>query len=913
MDEDKQKEQQEMPDKVLEQGARLAAQGGKKVGKKLGEKGLQLLAKAAAKLAAQVVAFIVAHIVPILIILAIIVTLSVLFPAFDNFLDEDSAETIDEVTYQLVQDYCNVDETGVHFNKEEFLKNITIELANNGIDLNALGFGDDQNSLSDSNTILGNNIAPDSEAANYLYKFLSASMAGEFPYIEGSDEETQGIIKIKRRKDAGGMTDLTYIGYQQFKSMLSTTDSSQKDKMLTYFSLDQDWNLCVAKPFTRIERTYSQGVLTSEKTEYTISEVKIPYRNMVAQYTVPFMFLIDLQMITNNANYVEAVAELMTKQSEIEFTIFDDIATDTYEYTYEATEHTKTKHVEYPDQNTITNNTSTEPIVTYSYSEENIEEKTEIINITDNVKANVTKAKTWIIEQETNYEMQTMPTEYPYGENGKKEETKEEEPEEEGTWKDPIIERWYETIVKKQWVKSGNTKTVITPSEFMGLWSNETGTYVKGAPYKPVGDGKPGKVVKYRRLKGSNETDPIIINIVTAREQLYDLLELRPATRMHAELMKEMIKLYMSGEELTESSFATSAFTSVYEPFEYVEGSYVGNFDIHDESLFITDLEELKKALQLGYSKSAKLVANAEALLEMQETYKVNAIFAAAVSITETGAGYKGNAVNECKNWFNISGTNGPYKTVTTKKGETYHWRIYGSEQEGIKAFGNYIANGSHYYTKGIYTVAEIGAIYCPNTATHPTQADDWVESTLAQMSRFYEAVGIDISPIIESSGGVVSGDLKDLFPNGIPTTASEMQQYLTTITIDINDANGNKTTRSITVHKAVAEDVKTIFKEIQVSGFRIKSVGAYSWRSAAASTSRSHHSYGVAIDINPNENYMIKNGKIVSGSFWKPGGNEFSITPNGPVVQAFARRGWKWGGNWKSSKDYMHFSLTGH
>ena len=228
-------------------------------------------------------------------------------------------------------------------------------------------------------------------------------------------------------------------------------------------------------------------------------------------------------------------------------------------------------------------------------------------------------------------------------------------------------------------------------------------------------------------------------------------------------------------------------------------------------------------------------------------------------------------------------------------------------------AFGMLIAKGKYYYMQGYYTVGTIGPVYCPNTSKYPTQGDDWVAATLAQISRFYGAIGIDINPIISSSGGNVSGDLKDLFPDGIPTTEAEMRKYLTTITININDANGNKTTRNITVHKAVASDVQQIFGLIQASGFRIKSVGAYNWRGAAASSNRSHHSYGVAIDINPDENYMIKNGSIVAGSFWKPGENQYSITSNGPVVRAFASKGWSWGGNWSSSKDYMHFSLTGH
>jgi hypothetical protein len=31
-----------------------------------------------------------------------------------------------------------------------------------------------------------------------------------------------------------------------------------------------------------------------------------------------------------------------------------------------------------------------------------------------------------------------------------------------------------------------------------------------------------------------------------------------------------------------------------------------------------------------------------------------------------------------------------------------------------------------------------------------------------------------------------------------------------------------------------------------------------------------------------------------------------------GPVVDAFAARGWRWGGYWSSGKDYQHFSTSG-
>ncbi|WP_442940253.1 M15 family metallopeptidase [Nocardioides sp. B-3] len=35
-------------------------------------------------------------------------------------------------------------------------------------------------------------------------------------------------------------------------------------------------------------------------------------------------------------------------------------------------------------------------------------------------------------------------------------------------------------------------------------------------------------------------------------------------------------------------------------------------------------------------------------------------------------------------------------------------------------------------------------------------------------------------------------------------------------------------------------------------------------------------------------------------------------IVDAGPVIAAFARIGWEWGGDWNQSKDYQHFSQNG-
>jgi len=77
-----------------------------------------------------------------------------------------------------------------------------------------------------------------------------------------------------------------------------------------------------------------------------------------------------------------------------------------------------------------------------------------------------------------------------------------------------------------------------------------------------------------------------------------------------------------------------------------------------------------------------------------------------------------------------------------------------------------------------------------------------------------------------------------------------------------------------------------------------------------------SEHAYGEAIDLNPVENPYVGCGmtrdrtalSYVDRSRVRPG----MVTPR--VIEIFRQIGWGWGGSWTgSTKDYMHFSATGH
>lgn len=146
--------------------------------------------------------------------------------------------------------------------------------------------------------------------------------------------------------------------------------------------------------------------------------------------------------------------------------------------------------------------------------------------------------------------------------------------------------------------------------------------------------------------------------------------------------------------------------------------------------------------------------------------------------------------------------------------------------------------------------------------------------------------------------------------------TAEASTAHLVMVTVDVwtLNQNGTKSTakRSFTVHAALAETFKLIFKEIYEGEeqFPIKNIGGYAWRPS----STSEHRWGLAVDINSNENYMIrKDGTVVSGSFWLPSENPYSIKPDGDVVRAFKKYGFSWGGDaWPMSNDYMHFSFLG-
>jgi len=145
---------------------------------------------------------------------------------------------------------------------------------------------------------------------------------------------------------------------------------------------------------------------------------------------------------------------------------------------------------------------------------------------------------------------------------------------------------------------------------------------------------------------------------------------------------------------------------------------------------------------------------------------------------------------------------------------------------------------------------------------------------------------------------------------------------------------DGARHTGELLVHTDVADDVVTVFRDLWRAEFPMEQVAvttraerdatptgdgnatsAFNCRPVTGGSSSSEHAYGRAIDVNPFQNPYVKGDVVLpelARSYLdrdrvRPG----MVTADGPVVAAFARVGWGWGGRWRSLKDHQHFSST--
>jgi hypothetical protein len=90
----------------------------------------------------------------------------------------------------------------------------------------------------------------------------------------------------------------------------------------------------------------------------------------------------------------------------------------------------------------------------------------------------------------------------------------------------------------------------------------------------------------------------------------------------------------------------------------------------------------------------------------------------------------------------------------------------------------------------------------------------------------------------------------------------------------------------------------------------------AFNCRQVPGSTVWSQHAYGLAVDINPFENPEVRSGAVdpPAAAAWadRTRTSPAMISHGDAAWRAFDEIGWPWGGDWRSLKDYQHFSANG-
>ena len=166
---------------------------------------------------------------------------------------------------------------------------------------------------------------------------------------------------------------------------------------------------------------------------------------------------------------------------------------------------------------------------------------------------------------------------------------------------------------------------------------------------------------------------------------------------------------------------------------------------------------------------------------------------------------------------------------------------------------------------------------------------------------------------------------------NDCPVAAADLR-YLT---VGFRGFDGRAHTGELLVNARVVDDLITVFGQLFAANFPIErmrissaaelnapSTGdantteAFACRPVRGGTAWSQHAYGLAVDLNPFQNPYHRDQvvlpELATAYLDRAEARPGMVQPGGSAVRSFTAIGWHWGGDYRSLKDYMHFSATG-
>lgn len=164
-------------------------------------------------------------------------------------------------------------------------------------------------------------------------------------------------------------------------------------------------------------------------------------------------------------------------------------------------------------------------------------------------------------------------------------------------------------------------------------------------------------------------------------------------------------------------------------------------------------------------------------------------------------------------------------------------------------------------------------------------------------------------------------------YPKGCLTKRTDLR-YLTVLHVD---AQGTTHCGELVCNKLIADDLLYIFQQLYKARYPIErmqlidnygandersmsanNTSCFCYRAVDGSKHLSKHAQGMAIDINPLYNPCVRGQHVqpLSGKPWANRARTFNykIERGDLLWRLFTERGFKWGGTWRSLKDWQHF-----
>lgn len=188
-------------------------------------------------------------------------------------------------------------------------------------------------------------------------------------------------------------------------------------------------------------------------------------------------------------------------------------------------------------------------------------------------------------------------------------------------------------------------------------------------------------------------------------------------------------------------------------------------------------------------------------------------------------------------------------------------------------------------------------------------------------------------------SASLISGEIfSRMNGRSYPSNCTVSREKLRYLKVLHYTADGYIRLGEMVVNRAISQDVLDIFKILFENRYPIEKMvlidnygaddeksmsdnnsSAFNFRFVQGTQVLSNHSHGMAIDINPLFNpYVVKTNKgtFVSPKAGMPYADRkqkflYKISADDLCVQEFKKRGFEWGGDWKTRKDYQHFEKT--